>query len=144
MKAILFAAALAVTGLPACAAPVAERQKPVTISNDPGGDIAEYVARRQKLAASGRPVVIRGKCYSSCTILITLPNACLDPKAVIGFHQPSAGNGRGMPLLNPLIAHYYRNGILDMWNRKWSRSTRLAKISAKDYVRLDPQTRLCR
>ncbi len=143
MKAILYAATLIACALTASAAPATEKAKPIVIRNDPGGEIADYVARRNQLAASGRPVVISGKCNSSCTILITLPNACLDPKAVIGFHQPSTGN-IGMPILNPLIAHYYRNGILDMWNRKWSRSTKLSKISAREYVRLDPQTRLCR
>lgn len=145
MKSTLFAAALFGAGLAACAAPAANNQQAIVIANDGGGQIADYVARRKQLAASGRPVVITGKCNSSCTILITLPNACLDPKATVGFHQPSGGNGRfGMPLLNPLIGHYYRNGILDKWNSTWSKSTTLAKISAREYVRLDPETRLCR
>lgn len=145
MKAIFYAAALVACALTPSAAPATERAKPIVITNDTGGQIADYIARRKQLAASGRKVVIRGKCNSACTILITLPNACLDPKATIGFHQPSTGGGSfGMPILNPLIGQYYRNGILDMWNRKWGRSTKLTKISAKEYVRLDPQTRLCR
>jgi hypothetical protein len=31
-----------------------------------------------------------------------------------------------------------------MWNARWKHSLKMQKISAREYVRLDPQTRLCR
>ena len=37
-----------------------------------------------------------------------------------------------------------RNGILARWNSTWKHSLKIQKISAKEYVRLDPQTRFCR
>ena len=34
-------------------------------------------------------------------------------------------------------------GILERWNAEWRHSLKIQKISAQEYVRLDPQTRLC-
>lgn len=130
---------------PAPRATAASGGAPIVIRNDDGGNVTGYVARRNQLAASGRPVRFEGYCASACTLLITLPNACLAPDATVGFHMPHfIGSGEPAPILNPLMAHYYRNGVLAQWNAVWSKSTKMQVISARDYVRLDPQTQLCR
>lgn len=118
---------------------------PIVIANDRGGNVVQMMQRRQKLESSGRPVEIRGYCRSACTMLITMRNACLGPGATVGFHAPRLpGTQIVPPLVDQLMAQYYRNGILRKWNSEWKHSLKMHKISAKQYVALDPQTRLCR
>lgn len=152
------AAFLALIALPACAAPppaatiatasqprqAAATAEPIVIHNNRGGNVVQMIARRNELEASGRPVRISGLCNSACTMLITLPNACLAPDASVGFHAPRLpGTQIIPPIVDQLMAMHYRNGILDRWNSEWRHSLKIQSISAREYVRLDPQTRLC-
>ena len=140
---LTLAACVATTTAPPVEA--APRGKPIVIANNRGGNVIEMVQYRNKLAASGRPVEIRGYCGSACTILITMPNACLAPDGTVGFHAPRIPNTTIIPpLVDEIMARVYRNGILDRWNSTWKHSLKIQKISAREYVRLDPQTRLCR
>ena len=140
---LTLAACVATTTAPPLEA--APRGKPIVIANNRGGNVIEMVQYRNKLAASGRPVEIRGYCGSACTILITMPNACLAPDGTVGFHAPRIPNTTIIPpLVDEIMARFYRNGILDRWNSTWKHSLKIQKISAREYVRLDPQTRLCR
>lgn len=130
---------LALPAIPAAAAP-----KPIVINNDRGGNVVQMMIRRSQLEASGRPVEVRGYCRSACTMLITMRNACLGPWATVGFHAPRIeGTTIIPPLVDEIMASTYRNGILRAWQTEWRHSLKMVKISARDYVRLDPQTRLC-
>jgi hypothetical protein len=127
------------------AAEVQPHGRPIVILDNKGGNVMEAIKYRNRLAQSGRPVEVRGYCRSACTIYITLPNACLDPKATVGFHAPRIpGTSIIPPVVDELMAQYYRNGILQQWNREWHNSLSMHKISARQYVALDPQTQLCR
>lgn len=129
------------------AAPRAEARgpEPIVILNNKGGNVMEAVQYRQKLAASGRRVEVRGYCRSACTIYITLPNACLGPGATVGFHAPRIpGTTIIPPMVDQIMGNYYRGGILRKWNSEWKHSLSMHKITAQQYVRLDPQTRICR
>lgn len=130
---------------PAPSTQAASAEAPLIITRDKGGNVAGYIAKREQLAASGRRVEIRGYCASACTMLTTLPNACLGPDAVIGFHAPRfTGTEVQAPLIGDvLMARYYRNGILQQWNARWSRQSEMTRISAREYVALDPETRIC-
>lgn len=137
------ALALMLAGCMTAPAP-AEAAGPIVISNNRGGNVMEAVKYRGKLARSGRRVEVRGYCRSACTIYITLPNACLGPNATVGFHAPRIpGTTIIPPLVDQIMAGFYRNGILRRWNAEWKYSLKMHKISAREYVRLDPQTRLC-
>lgn len=147
------AALLVLIALPACAAPptrgiaatpAAARPEPIVIHDNRGGNVLQMIQRRTELEASGRPVRISGRCNSACTMLITLPNACLARDASVGFHAPRLpGTDIIPPIVDQLMALHYRNGILERWNAEWRHSLKIQKISAQEYVRLDPQTRLC-
>ncbi|MDO5530035.1 MAG: hypothetical protein Q4F71_11585 [Paracoccus sp. (in: a-proteobacteria)] len=118
---------------------------PIVIRDDRGGHVLSAMQRREELASSGRPVEIRGYCRSACTIYITLPNACLGPGATVGFHAPRiAGTNIIAPGVDQMMGQYYRGGIRTRWFNEWSRSLEMQRISAREYVRLDPRTRLCR
>lgn len=118
---------------------------PIVITNDRGGNVLHMLARRSELAATGRPVEIRGACDSACTMLITLPNACLASDATVGFHAPRLPDSTVIPpLVDEIMAAQYRNGIRARWMAEWRHSLKIHRISAREYVALDPDTRLCR
>jgi len=126
-------------------AQISERGRTIIITNDKGGNVVRTMQHRERLVASGRPVEIRGYCRSACTMYITMPNACLGPNATVGFHAPRIPNTKIIPpIVDQLMARYYRNGILQKWNSEWKHSLKMHKISARQYVALDPQTKLCR
>lgn len=117
----------------------------IDITNNKGGNVLEMVQRRAQLENSGKRVRIRGYCRSACTMLITMQNACLAPKATVGFHAPRIPNTKIIPpYVDQVMAHFYRNGILQKWNSEWRYSLDMVKISAREYKRLDPATRICR
>lgn len=116
----------------------------IDITNNPGGNVMQMVQRRAELERSGKRVRIRGYCRSACTILITMPNACLGPRARIGFHAPRLpGTNIVPPMVDEIMGSFYRNGIRERWFGGWNRSADMNVITAEDYVRLDPQTRIC-
>jgi hypothetical protein len=116
----------------------------IDITNDKGGNVLQMAQRRAKLENSGKQVRIRGYCRSACTMLITMRNACLGPGARIGFHAPRIPNTHIIPpYVDQIMGSYYRNGIRQRWYGGWNRKMDMTVISAREYVQLDPQTRIC-
>lgn len=139
----LIGAALALLPL-AAAADIVRVGEFIDVTNHRGGNVIEMVQTRAQLERSGRKVRIRGYCRSACTMLVTMPNACLGPKAVLGFHAPRLPNTKIIPPYVPeIMAQFYRGGIRKKWNESWSRSLEMHRISARDYIKLDPQARIC-
>ncbi|WP_245861024.1 hypothetical protein [Rhodobacter maris] len=66
------------------------------VSADGGGYLARRSDRIAQMRATGQRVEIRGTCISACTMYLSLPNVCVTPSAVLGFHGPSE-NGRPLP-----------------------------------------------
>jgi len=78
-----FAAMLLVTSVAAASATV-------RISDDPGGQIGDYLTKFRALRLSGERVEIDGTCASACTMLLgTVPRSriCVTPRAVLEFHS---------------------------------------------------------
>ena len=116
----------------------------IDVWNNRGGNVLQMVQTRADLARSGRQVRIRGYCRSACTILTTLPNACLGPHARIGFHAPRIPNTQIIPpYVDQIMGNFYRGGIRDRWFGGWNRLMEMQIVSARDYVKLDPQARIC-
>ncbi|WP_410218933.1 hypothetical protein [Paracoccus sp. (in: a-proteobacteria)] len=144
---------LSLIAMLAAASPALAQQQPsgikdngrfIDVWNNRGGNVLQMVQTRQDLENSGRQVRIRGYCRSACTILTTLPNACLGPHARIGFHAPRIqGTQIIPPYVDQIMGNFYRGGIRDKWFGGWNRSMDMQVISARDYVRMDPQTRIC-
>jgi hypothetical protein len=68
---------------------VASASATVTINDDRGGQIGDYLAKYQALRASGERVAIDGICASACTMLLgEIPRnrICVTPRAVFEFH----------------------------------------------------------
>lgn len=90
----------------------AATQAPLVVGNDRGGSIRDRLDQIRELRASGRRVEIRGRvCYSTCTMLLGLPNVCISPDTVFGFHGPSLNGRRLAPdrfeYFSRVIAQYY-------------------------------------
>jgi hypothetical protein len=72
----------------------------VTIYDDPGGQIGEYLDRFHALRRSGEHVIIDGTCASACAMLLgVLPRnqICVTPRAVFAFHsawEPTPGGNK--------------------------------------------------
>ena len=116
----------------------------IDVMNNSGGNVLEMVRYRERLARSGKIVRIRGYCRSACTMLTTLPNSCIGPGARIGFHAPRLpGTTIIPPYVDEIMGNFYRNGIRERWYGGWNRSINMNVITAQEYVRLDPQTRIC-
>jgi len=63
---------------------------PLVITNDRGGVVAERVEQVRAMRQAGAVVRIKGRCYSTCTMLLGLPSACVYPSARMGFHGPQS------------------------------------------------------
>jgi hypothetical protein len=65
-------------------------QGATTIRADNGGSVPEYAAMIADYRATGQKVRITGRCNSSCTMLLALPDVCVSRNARLGFHGPSS------------------------------------------------------
>ncbi len=85
---------------------------PLIVGNDRGGMVLDRLRQLRELRSSGRPVEIRGRvCFSTCTMLLGLPQVCISPKTTFGFHGPTRAGKRMPPedfdYVSRVIAHYY-------------------------------------
>ncbi|SDD43109.1 hypothetical protein SAMN05421538_101597 [Paracoccus isoporae] len=139
---IVLALAMALPG--AGQAAITETRQAIVVMNHKGGNVLDMVKLRSRLERSGKRVEVRGYCRSACTMLITMRNACLGPHATIGFHAPRIPNTQIIPpYVDQIMGMFYRNGIRERWEREWKGSLKMHKITARDYIRLDPQSRIC-
>ena len=56
------------------------------VDADGGGSVLAYVQKYDALQKAGEKVVIRGNCFSSCTMALGYSNVCIAPDAILGFH----------------------------------------------------------
>ncbi len=114
----------------------------VVIGNDRGGVIRDRLIELRTLRASGQPVQIKGRiCYSTCTMLIGLPQTCVSANTTFGFHGPSY-YGRPMEPddfdhVSRVMAHYYPEPI-KTWFLKEGRNriNGLYRISGSELIRI--------
>ncbi|MEL6641548.1 MAG: hypothetical protein AAFP98_09590 [Pseudomonadota bacterium] len=60
------------------------------VGNHRGGKLRDQISQIDILRRSGQPVHITGDyCYSTCTMYLGLPQTCVLPQTVFGFHAPS-------------------------------------------------------
>lgn len=86
------------------------------VENDPGGLLLERLAQLRLLVAQDTQVEIRGDiCHSSCTMLLSLPDVCVLPETVFGFHGPSYAGRPLEPIkferVSRLIAQFYPDNL---------------------------------
>lgn len=85
-----------VSGPTVVSAQAFSRVPPLVIHSDRGGLLKTRLQQIKTLKATGRQIRITGRiCYSTCTMLIGLPQTCVSPDTIFGFHGPSS---HGRPL----------------------------------------------
>jgi hypothetical protein len=93
----------------------------IVISSDRGGSIRQYEHRYAMVRASGSPVVIDGRCYSACTLLLGLVPAhrvCVTPRARLGFHAAwFPGPGGRQIMSRDYTLRLYE--LYPLWLRNW-------------------------
>lgn len=73
------------------------------ITNDTGGNIGLYVSRFEAVKAKRQNVVIDGKCFSACTLVLAIvpqKQICVTDNAVLGFHAAWRPGFLGFKILN--------------------------------------------
>lgn len=91
-----------------------------TIDADGGGNIVQYANRYADLQRRGVKIVIRGGCYSACTMALGY-GACVYPKAILGFHPAYWPLGIKYIISKSgtrFMASHYPPDILRMVNRR--------------------------
>ncbi|MDZ4093732.1 MAG: hypothetical protein U1D35_02335 [Paracoccaceae bacterium] len=141
MKALLFAMSLMLL-------PDITPAQTVVIRNDVGGNVNEYRGRRAKLAQA-EAVRIEGRCFSACAIFTTLPNACVMPRAQIGFHGtlPKSGIEAVDYWLDMRLGDYFRGEVKRRYIAQWRHLggvNQMHVLSGRALNALDPQVQLCK
>lgn len=116
------------------------------IRNDGGGNVSDYIRKRERLAKLDS-VRIEGKCLSACTIFTTLPNACVDRTAQIGFHGTSPWVPFIQRALDMRLGNFYRGEVKRRYDREWRHlrgKNQFHIITGQELKRLDPKIKLCR
>ena len=118
----------------------------VEIRNNYGGEIDLFYDWRLRLEET--PVRIGGHCHSACTMLLTLPLACVEPTAILGFHgaSPDKGNYEANLYADMIMGQYYNEELLrryvEEWRHKRGRGN-ITVLTAQEVVKLDPNIKLC-
>ncbi|PCI43189.1 MAG: hypothetical protein COB49_12635 [Alphaproteobacteria bacterium] len=112
------------------------------IGNDRGGYVSDRLRELSQLRASGQRIEIRGRiCYSTCTMLLGLPQTCILPNTTFGFHGPSIS---GKPLAPDRFEHFSKVMAQDYPAplRSWfmatgrTRITGLYRIKGSEIIRM--------
>ncbi|MEL6572523.1 MAG: hypothetical protein AAFQ64_12730 [Pseudomonadota bacterium] len=116
--------------------------EPLVVTNDRGGLLRKRIAEIQDIVAASQPVQITGRiCYSTCTMYLGLPDTCVAPDTVFGFHGPSS---YGRPLApdvfeqaSQTIAAYYPEVLRDWYMTTARHELRqLHKVRGSELIRL--------
>ncbi|MEY8802445.1 hypothetical protein AB9K35_19390 [Leisingera sp. XS_AS12] len=89
------------------------------VGSDRGGYLHDRLVELNKLQRDNVQVEIRGRvCYSTCTMFLGLPGACVDPNTTFGFHGPSQSGRRlaqkDFDYFSQVMAQYYPHPL-----REW-------------------------
>ena len=82
----------------------------LSVTSDYGGSVIGRYHTLAALRLQGTRVEVKGQCMSACTMYLGLPNTCVSPQAIMGFHGPRP-RGQNAPTPNGsaarlMAAHY--------------------------------------
>jgi hypothetical protein len=104
----------------------------ILISNNSGGNIAEFALRISAINRSSAKVRFAGRCDSACTMYLGLPQhkMCITSGAYFRFHMPQARSAQTRNLAKRFLYLKYPG-----WVRSWiaSRGGLSASLITMDY-----------
>ncbi len=88
----------------------------VSITNNGGGVVVQYALKVAEYRDAGTLVKFSGRCDSSCTLFLSLPQnqICINPGAYFRFHSPSGANARAIRVSQSFLMKKYPG-----WVRNW-------------------------
>ena len=100
----------------ALASDVKYSKNPISISNNSGGNIAQFALRMAAINRSNAEVRFTGRCDSACTMYLGLPEhqTCIAPGAYFRFHLPQARSAQTTNLAKRFLYRKYPD-----WVRSW-------------------------
>lgn len=108
----------------------------IVIFEDRGGDPYDYARLWIKLNDLDKEVQL-GECDSACTMLLSLPRACMMAGTRFGFHKPSG------PVTVGFLTRYMPPGLQAPFKTTWSKSTKITRFTAEQLRAMDPSLRIC-
>lgn len=132
--------ALSTTPIAASELILAMATDPIIVRDDRGGNIVPRAHEIDALRHSGQDVKIVGSvCYSSCTMYLGLPTACVSENTVFGFHGPSRSGTHLDPALferaSQFIGAHYPRALRDWYlNTARHRTNGVYLLAASDVV----------
>lgn len=126
--------------------PAAKAENVRVIHRDLGGNVMERWHEVTSISLSGTEVQIRGQCLSACTMYLSVPNLCVSPEAVVGFHGPrsqTTGNSLSDSSASQIMAMHYPVAIRDWFlqEAQYLQGSQVAYISGQQII--DLGTRSC-
>lgn len=108
-----------------------------TITHDMGGSVSDRLEEMQHMTGAR----IEGICFSACTLYLDLPETCVTPDAILGFHSPSTASGlmltrENWERLTRLMASHYPPQIADWFMREARYSAKIIEIRGDEAIRL--------
>ncbi|MCU0826609.1 MAG: hypothetical protein MUE52_04220 [Tabrizicola sp.] len=122
---------------------VIETATSLTIMSDGGGNIDDYA---DLIADLGRTEVrILGSCKSSCTMFLGMPNVCVSPDAVFGFHGPRSGDQSIRYLLSLVdkIASHHPEPIAEKFRSDWGLTRDFTWLTGAEVLAMVPGLKTC-
>ncbi|WP_254449258.1 hypothetical protein [Ruegeria sp. HKCCA5491] len=120
----------------------ANTQNLYIVGNDRGGYLHDRLIELKNLQRNRVLVEIRGRvCFSTCTMFLGLPGACVDPDTMFGFHGPSR-SGRKLPkedfeYFSRVMAGYYPEPLKSWFmNKARNRISGVYKVKGAELIRM--------
>jgi hypothetical protein len=116
----------------------------VRIVGDPGGEVASYIHKYERIRDSGDRVVIDGPCLSACTLvtgLVPRDHVCVTERAVLGFHAASYYDDVSRSLVptrrgSRLVMSFYPPPIRRWIDRHGGLTPRLIRLHGRELASL--------
>ena len=141
MRRVLLAAAVAMLGMPPASATM-------IITADGGGSIDQYEQRYATVRATGEYVVIDGRCFFACTMVLGLvprDRICVTARARLGFHAawfPDMAGGRVVSRQHTQKLHdTYPAPVRDWIARRGGLSAQMLVLEGRELRQILPACR---
>jgi hypothetical protein len=118
------------------------------ITGDAGGSIQQYEELYAAVRATGEYVVIDGRCFSACTMVLGLvprDRICVTPRARLGFHAawfPDMAGGKVISAYHTRRLHsIYPDSVRHWIARRGGLSTRMIVLQGRELLAILPACR---
>lgn len=114
--------------LSACSPQIAN---PHVVLQDPGGNVIDRLAQMHTMREEGVGVRIEGICASACTLYLDLPEVCVSPGALLGFHGAQSDVGGLAEAVNLAMAESYPGELRERFKAVYARQADMEWLTGR-------------